>query len=115
MVQLTTEVKCPKCGTKREINGTEERVRCSNKVKCGFRFYTQKNLVPFIGTDPGNNTDGEGNIYVDGLQTNILVGLDETSDFKRLMWLAIMGKSWRGTNKILDLKLKEKIKEIRNG
>ena len=40
------EVECPNCKTKRDIKGTEERVRCSNKETCGMRFYVAKNIVP---------------------------------------------------------------------
>ena len=106
-----TKVCCPNCGEIRTIDGTEKRVRCSNKKTCGSRYYVKSNTVPFNGTD--NYSDSESNIYIEGPETSVLVGLDETSDFKRLMWLAIMGKSWRGTNEELDLKLKEKIMEIR--
>jgi len=40
------KVKCPTCGTEREIKGTEERVRCANKKDCGKRYYVKNNTVP---------------------------------------------------------------------
>ena len=49
------KVKCPKCGTIKEINGTEERVRCASK-DCGKRFYTKDNIfVPDKRTEKDNN------------------------------------------------------------
>ena len=41
-------VRCPICGTKRTIIGTEVRVRCVN-TECKVRFYTKKNIVPKEG------------------------------------------------------------------
>ena len=41
-----TEVMCPNCGTRRDIKGIEERVRCANKESCGMRFYVKNNIVP---------------------------------------------------------------------
>ena len=39
-----SEVICPTCGTKRSIDGTEERVRCSSN-SCDKRFYVKPNIV----------------------------------------------------------------------
>ena len=115
-----TKVKCPKCGTIRSIIGTEDRVRCANRGDCGHRYYTKKNLVPIIRTPLKIDqtfidtfTDPDGNITLEGPRTGILAGLDETSDFKRLIWLAVTGVTWRGTNAELDRRLKEKIDIIR--
>ena len=41
--------------------------------------------------------------------------LANTSDFKRLIYLAITGKSWRGTKKRLDVSLKELLERIKDG
>jgi len=41
-------VRCPTCGAKRTIIGTEVRVRCIN-TECKVRFYTKKNIVPKEG------------------------------------------------------------------
>ena len=41
--------------------------------------------------------------------------LADTSDFKRLIYLAITGKTWRGTNVRLDSTLKELLEKIKNG
>lgn len=40
------KVKCPHCGTEREIKGTENRVRCPSKGGCGERYYVKDNIVP---------------------------------------------------------------------
>lgn len=120
-IKVIPKVKCPNCGTIREINGTEERVRCSNKESCGMRYYTHNNVVPYIGTplkisqiQIDTYTDKDGNITLDKPKTGILAGLDETSDFKRLLWYALMGFSWRGSNETLDKKLKEKLTILRS-
>lgn len=39
------KVKCPKCGTEREVKGTENRVRCPSKKGCGERYYVFPNIV----------------------------------------------------------------------
>ena len=46
MTEETTKVICPKCGTKRSLIGTPERVRCPTKDGCGARYYVANNLVP---------------------------------------------------------------------
>lgn len=51
MTEYQTLVRCPNCGTEKEINGTEVRVRCANKEDCGKRYYVKKNIVPNIGTE----------------------------------------------------------------
>lgn len=38
--------------------------------------------------------------------------LSETSDFKRLVYLAISGETWRGTNKRLEKELSKKLIKV---
>ena len=52
------EVKCPICGTKRFIFGTEERVRCISK-DCDKRFYTKGNIIV---PEKKDNKDSNGTL-----------------------------------------------------
>ena len=53
-----------------------------------------------------------------GYKSDIIPSIDFTaltnsSDFKRLIYLAITGKAWRGTNAGLELALKSKLKKLK--
>ena len=40
---MNLQVKCPKCGTIRDISGTETRVRCPSE-ECKARYYVTSNI-----------------------------------------------------------------------
>ena len=70
------EVKCPDCGTIKEINGTEERVRCASK-DCGKRFYTKDNIVvPEKRTEKDNNGTAQYRTTARNKGCNITVEVD---------------------------------------
>lgn len=73
-------VCCPKCGTEREIIGTEERVRCANKDDCGKRYYIKGNIVPEerdIKDKNGTNySEASGNITVSTRTEDLYIGQD---------------------------------------
>ena len=70
------EVRCPDCGTIKEINGTEERVRCASK-DCGKRFYTKDNIVvPEKRTEKDNNGTAQYRTTARNKGCNITVEVD---------------------------------------
>lgn len=59
--------KCPTCGTEKEIDGTETRVRCANKEDCGKRFYVKGNIVPEKGDRKDNNRTSKNRDALDSM------------------------------------------------
>ena len=91
-------VKCPKCGTKKALEGTIEthinnRIRCSKKAGgCGERFYTKANIIKDEGQKGTNyNLIPEKVVrYANGIRF-------ESEDI-RYFYKRITGKVYRGND-----------------
>lgn len=71
------KVKCPKCGTEKEIIGTEERVRCINKDDCGKRYYIKGNIVPEKKDSEGQKrTPKPQRLEYNGMVRSLIIALN---------------------------------------
>jgi len=79
-----------------------------------------KKAIPELEFLPMKNIEIEKKAQISnivGYESDIIPNIDfnalaNSSDFKRLIYLAITGKVWRKTNKGLELALKSKLKKL---